>query len=395
MFVERHKINPTPEIIELAKASKDLYNKCNYYMRHRWFKNLKEDNWDIQLPDINLLTKLTQNEESFKNLHNTKTAKQTIRKCLADWSNFKKTLKAYKKDPSRFLGKPKAPYYKEKLAQVIFYNETIRKKPLKDNIITPTNDCFKVKSKIKNFHQVIITPKTFGFVVEISYEKETKKEKLNKNHVCNIDLGVNNLCAITSDQHSPLLINGRIAKSINQHYNKNVCKRTTSKRYWRLENYFHNASKFIIENCIKHQIGTIIIGKNDGWKQNIKMRKKNKQNFFYIPFNKLIEKIQYKAVQVGIKVIFTEESYTSKASFLDRDFMPVYGHEEKPKFSGSRVKRGLYKSSNGTLLNADVNGASNICRKVIKDIDILNQLDRSLAARPRLINPLKAFYIEQ
>lgn len=113
LLVERHQIKATPQIVELCQISKELYNKCNYHMRHRWFANLKFDDWTIPLPDINALTKLVQHEPSFKNLHNTKTAKQTVRKVLSDWSNFRKALVAYKKDPSKFAKKPRPPHYKE------------------------------------------------------------------------------------------------------------------------------------------------------------------------------------------------------------------------------------------------------------------------------------------
>jgi len=386
LLVERHQIQGTPEIVELCKTSKELYNKCNYYMRKQWFSNLQNDDWTIPLPDINALAQLVHNEPSFKNLHNTKTAKQTVRKVLSDWSNFRKSLAAYKKDPSKFVNKPRPPHYKERLAQVIFYNETIKKKPLKQGIITPTNGCFSIKSS-RQFKQVVITPKRFGFVVDVQYEKELP-HKVKGKGVCCIDIGLNTLAAITSDQFSPILVNGRIVKSINQWYNKHPSKTNGKKRHWRLENYFHNTSKLIVELCVKTGCGTIIIGKNDGWKQRMNMRKDVKQQFQYVPFFNLIQKIAYKASIVGIKVVFTEESYTSKASFLDRDPLPVYG-EAEPVFSGKRVKRGLYRAADGRLLNADVNGSANIGRKVIGDEDLILRLDRSLAARPLAINPLR------
>lgn len=355
-------------------------------MRKQWFSNLQNDDWTIPLPDINALAQLVHNEPSFKNLHNTKTAKQTVRKVLSDWSNFRKALAAYKKDPSKFAKKPRPPHYKERLAQVIFYNETIKKKLLKQGIITPTNQCFSIKSS-RQFKQVVITPKRFGFVVDVQYEKELP-HKVKGKGVCCIDIGLNTLAAITSDQFSPILVNGRIVKSINQWYNKHPSKTNGRKRHWRLENYFHNASKMIVELCMKTGCGTIIIGKNDGWKQEMHLGKKTNQNFQYVPFFNLIQKIAYKASIVGIKVVFTEEAYTSKASFLDRDPLPVYG-EQEPEFSGKRVKRGLYRAADGRLLNADVNGSANIGRKVIGDSDIIARLDRSLAARPLAINPLR------
>jgi len=386
LLVERHKIKATPQIIELCKNSKELYNKCNYYMRKQWFFNLKNENWETSLPDINALIRFVQYEPSFKNLHNTKTAKQTVRKCLSDWSNFRKALKAYNKNSNGFLSKPKPPNYKKQVAQVVFYNETIKKKPLKQGIITPTNGCFTIKSN-REFKQVVITPKKFGFVVDVQYEQESP-HKVKGKGICCIDIGLNTLAAITSDQFSPILINGRIVKSINQWYNKCPSKRNGRKRYFRLENYFHHVSKSIIELCLKHNCGIIIIGKNDGWKQNMKMRKNVKQNFQYVPFCKLMQKINYKAALVGVRIVFTEEAYTSKASFLDRDPLPKYG-ETEPVFSGKRVKRGLYRTSNGRLINADVNGSCNIGRKVIQNEEVIQELDRSVAATPVRVNPLK------
>jgi putative transposase len=386
MIVERHNISGTPELIRLCGLSKELYNKCNFLMRQAWFSQKR-------LPDINILVEATKNFDCFKNLHNTKTAKQTIRRILSDWSNFKKALNAYQRDPSKFVKNPKPPYYKEKLAQVTFYQETIARKPLRNGVITPTNGCFFVKSEVKNFKQVVVTPKTFGFIVEVQYEqveKQNKGGKIDKNKVCCIDIGVNNLCAVTSDQHHPILVNGHIVKSFNRWYNMNPCKSRSKKRYFRIENYFHHVSKMIIENCVKHDIGKIIIGKNNGWKQNVKMGKVQKQNFQDIPFVTLLNKIKYKAAAEGIEVIFTEEAYTSKASYLDRDQIPAWKkNQTEPEFSGIRVKRGLYRSKDGTLLNADVNGSANIGRKVIQDEEFLLRLDRSLAARPVVINPLR------
>jgi putative transposase len=384
IVVERHHIETTQEIVKLCLLSKELYNKCNYLMRKAWFGN-------EQLPNISILYKKMRNLDCYKNFYNTRTAMQTIRTILIDWSNFKKALIAWKKDPSKFKKVPKPPYYKKKLAQVIFYNETIKKKPLKLGIITPTNDLFSIKSD-KKFKQVVLTPKTFGFVIDVQYERKEKQCKINEDKVCCIDPGVNNLLTITSDQHKPLLVNGRIVKSINQWYNKHPNKKNSKKRYFRIENYFHHTSKLVVQNCVKHNIGTIIIGKNDNWKQYLNMRKEQKQNFQYVPFYRLIQKIQYKAIEENIKVIVTEESYTSKASFLDHDPIPEYDKDKpSPEFSGKRIKRGLYRTGR-TTWNADVNGSLNIGRKVIGEA-LYGIVNRSLVARPERINPLKAFCV--
>jgi IS605 OrfB family transposase len=387
ILVERHFFKGNKDIIRLCIYSKELYNRCNYFMRKSWFEH------KYPLPDIKLLLTEVKNIECYKKLHNTKTAKQTIRKCLTDWENFLKSLNAYKKDKNTFKSKPKPPKYKNKMAQIIFDKETIKggrsKKILTQ--ITPTNDCFSVSSD-KKFKQVIITPKTFGFIIEIVYdtqdqkEKKYTKEKVDKNKICTIDIGLNNLCAITLDQKRSILINGHIIKSINQWYNKNPCKTRSKKRYFRIQNYFHNVSKIIVENCIKYGIGKIIIGKNDGCKIKMNLGKRNNQNFQFIPIFLLLEKIKYKAEISGIEVIFTEESYTSQSSFYDNDPLPRYG-EKEVEFSGKRKYRGLYVTKDGFALNADINGSLNIGRKVIPEF--LGIGDRSLAARPVIVNPLR------
>lgn len=382
MLVERHYTKGNTEIVKLCELSKELYNRCTFLMRQAWFSKQR-------LPDINILVTETKHLDCFKQLHNSKTAKQTIRKVLTDWSNYRKALKAYSKDSSKFVRCPKAPNYKNKLAQVIFYNETIKNgqsgKPLET--LTPTNNCFSVPYR-EGYKQVVITPKAFGFVIEIQYETNEKKEKTkyDKNKICTIDIGLNTLAAITLDQKRPILVNGRILKSINQWYNKRPCKSRLKKRYWRIENYFHHVSKLIVDSCVKENIGKIIVGKNNGWKKKINLGKKTNQAFCMIPIYLLLEKIKYKAAIVGIEVIFTEESYTSKASFYDRDPLPKYGDDEV-KFSGSRKHRGLYVI-NDFAINADINGSLNIGRKVIPEF--LGIGDRSLAARPITVNPLKA-----
>jgi len=199
--------------------------------------------------------------------------------------------------------------------------------------------------------------------------------------------------AITSDQTTPILVNGRICKSINKHYNRHKTKRESRKRYFRLENYFHHVSKFIVQHCLKHGIGTIIIGKNDGWKQGMKkLDKRTRTDFQNVPFWRLLEKVKYKAALAGLDVVFTEEAYTSKASFFDRDSLPEYVAGVKHEFSGTRMGRGRYRSSDGRVIN-DCNGSANIGRKVIRNEDIVLRLDKSLAARPVRVNPLRVFSV--
>lgn len=125
----------------------------------------------------------------------------------------------------------------------------------------------------------------------------------------------------------------------------------------------------ILLSEVENNISTLVTGKNENWKQGICIGKVNNQNFTSVSHARFIEMLTYKAELVGIKVIITEESYTSVASFLDGDFIPVHASPEAKavKFSGRRVKRGLYKSKIGIKFNADINGSYNIIRKVVPD----------------------------
>ncbi len=192
-----------------------------------------------------------------------------------------------------------------------------------------------------------IVPKSSCYVIEIVYER--RSETTDKQQIAGVDLGVNNLITQNNQPSSKRLIF------------------LTHKRNCRGENYLHTASKKVIDWCIRPQIGTLIIGHNEWMKQSLNLGKRNHQQLVNIPHYRLIEMLTYKAQLKGIKVIITEESYTSQSSALDRDELPKYG-EEKPLFKGKRLARGLDKMGKNQLLNADVNGAFNIIRKVITDV---------------------------
>ncbi|WP_241212786.1 IS200/IS605 family accessory protein TnpB-related protein [Cyanobacterium aponinum] len=159
------------------------------------------------------------------------------------------------------------------------------------------------------------------------------------------------------------LPNTKVAKQIIRRIDQSWKGYFQAHKDWsRVDNYLHTVSRRVIDWCLLNSIGTLVIGKNDHWKQSINIGKKNNQQFVSIPHARLIEMLCYKGELMGIKVVVTEESYTSQSSFLDFDTLPSYG-EKKPKFSGKRIKRGLYKTSTGKLINADVNGSYNCIRK--------------------------------
>ena len=192
-------------------------------------------------------------------------------------------------------------------------------------------------------------------------------------------MGLNNLATVvTNDGNNPILISGKKIKSINQYYNKMTSKQEsllpnnifTSKsldRLWLKRNSkisyeIHKVTKFLANYFDERDVSKVIIGYNSGWKNGINLGKRTNQNFVNIPYTKFINQLTYKCQILGITVITREESYTSKASFLDYDEIPNYKDETKPKFSGRRIKRGLYKSTTRKI-NADVNGAYNIMAK--------------------------------
>jgi putative transposase len=201
---------------------------------------------------------------------------------------------------------------------------------------------------------------------------------------------------------TPVMINGRPVKAINQYYNKRMAalqsklghpgttkrmERLTTTRNRRIDHYMHTASKRIIDLLVKEGIGTLVVGKNPLWKQEVNLGKRNNQNFVQIPHARFIDMLTYKAELVGIQVIITEESYTSQASFLDRDDMPVYDpndHQEHA-FSGKRIKRGLYRAANGQAINADCNGSYNIIRKVAPDAFTAKGVEDGKAVFPSLV----------
>jgi putative transposase len=233
--------------------------------------------------------------------------------------------------------------------------------------------------------QVRIIPRTGFYVVEVIYEQESVQAQVDPALHAGVDIGLNTLALLTSDKPGfvPRLVNGRPVKSINQFYNKRQAElqsrlgdahtsrrleRITTKRTRRIDWYLHTASRRIIDLLMAEGIGTLCIGKNPLWKQQVNMGWRTNQHFVDIPHARFIEMLRYKAELVGIQVRLTEESYTSKASFLDGDPLPIYDPARPaPSFSGKRVKRGLYRAADGRHINADANGAYNIIRKVAPD----------------------------
>ncbi len=384
-LVEKHVIRKGSrewkEIEGLAFKSKNLYNRANYEIRQHFFKTNK-------ILSYNEMASRMQVEESYCDLPR-KVSQQVLRCLDRNWKAWKEADRAYQKNSSKFLGQPRLPKYKdkEKGRNLLVYTiQAISSKELKKGWVKPSGTNLMISCNKQNLNEVRIIPRLNYYVVEIIYEQPIQ-QLVNSEAVAGVDVGLNNLAAVTSNQKGfkPFLINGRPVKAVNNFYNKkkaelqshlkgnrktsNKIQRLSSKRGFKIDDYLHKSSRFIINQLVESNISTLVIGKNENWKQEINIGKVNNQNFTSVPHARLIEMLTYKAQLVGIKVVITEESYTSIASFLDGDPLPIYGTAEAQtaKFSGRRLKRGLYYSKIGVKFNADVNGSYNIIRKVVPD----------------------------
>jgi len=381
---EQIQIEGTDELSSLCHLSKNLWNEANYLIRQEFFMN---GNW-IR---YNTLAATLKTSENYKNL-NAQTAQQILKVLDRSWNSFFKAIKGWSKNPDKFIGRPKLPNYKPKdgEALLIFTNQQVT---IKDHILSFTKKLpLKIKTRLPdniNLREVRIIPKGLNYICEIIYKKQSEESEINKrwyakihngNRVIGIDLGLRNVVTIANNiGEIPIVIKGGILKSMNQYYNKEKAQlqsiydkqgikfgtrmsQLNSKRNHKIKDTMHKISRYTIDYCLENNIGTIVIGKNDNWKQEANMGKKNNQNFVQIPHFKLIQMLQYKAETEGITVKLQQESHTSKCSFLDSE--PIC-HQET--YKGVRFTRGLFRSENGTILNSDVNGAYNIIRKAIPD----------------------------
>jgi IS605 OrfB family transposase len=389
-LVEQHvivKSDPRYATIDEASfKSKNLYNAALYEIRQVFIHT------GVYL-DYNEMDRRMQSHEAYKALP-AKVSQQVLVLLKKNWTSFFEARAAYEKDPSKFTGRPRLPKYKHKIEGRNILVYTIQaisrgKRGLQRGMIKPSQLPIMVKTKQDpvTIDQVRIVPRKGYYVVEVIYTKEPVQAQVDPSFCVGIDLGVTNLAAIASNREGfvPRLVNGRPLKAWNQWYNMCVkelklclskndrervtrrMERITNKRNRRINHYLHAASRRIIDLLVEEGVGTVIIGKNPLWKQEAGLGRRNNQNFVSIPHARFIDMLKYKAALVGIQVEVREESYTSQASFLDLDPIPDYtpNNEEEHRFSGKRIgrRKRLYRTNDGRMICADVNGAYNILRK--------------------------------
>lgn len=390
--VERHWIKEGHELYsicdDLTFKAKNLYNAGLYHIRQSIFERNKfqEEEKPSVLSWVELVSQFRKEKQDDMLALPSKVSTNILKNLGSVIHSYYQTLKAFHdKSNSSVTSKPQLPRYLHKTegrSVVEFTNQTISKKRGLNGelILCPKDFNLVIPTKVKTPKSVRIVPKLKSFVIEVIYEVEVSPLKQTGNYAA-IDLGIDNLASITfSDGTNPLVVKGAQLKSINQGYNRLIAKaksklpanQKTSQgihRLWRnrelkLQSELHKVTSFLSLYFDEMAIEKVFVGKNQGWKQEISLGKKTNQTFTQIPFTTFISQLTYKCSARGIEVVEQEESYTSKASFVDQDEIPTYGKgNEKFAFSGKRVSRGMYRTKNGFLLNADVNGSYNILVK--------------------------------
>ena len=373
---ERIWISPSKAISNLCHLSKNLYNQANYII-----KNAEQGNWiRHNTLDKILNGKGTNPSENYKQLP-ANTAQHVLIGLDKSWKSFFRAIKEWKKHPDKFLKKPSPPRYKKKNGEHILVFTNRQCKIKKGVLKFPKKAGLELKTRLAdetNLRDVRIIPKGVGYVAEIVYEKEVDVKGKDRDRIVGIDLGSKNIIAMVNNIGlKPIVVkdDGTGIKSINQFYNKRKAelqrvydiqgikdgdkmRRLRGKRDRKANDWIHKLSKFIVDWCVEHDIGTIVVGHNDNWKQQITLGRRNNQNFGQIAFDQITQKVAYKGEEVGIGLKEQEESHTSKCSFLDNEAV-----EHHDNYAGKRIRRGLFRTAKGLLINADVNAGYNIIKK--------------------------------
>ena len=376
VLVEKHIIKPShqyyDELNHLCLLSKNLYNATLYTVRQYYFANKQFLNYQT----VNKIY-AGGNQPDYRALP-AKVAKHT--QMLVE-QNFKSFFGLLKLKAQGKYNKPiKIPRYLKKTGkQVVHYEKgAISFKAQGFIQLSKTNIKIKTKLTKESVQFVRLVPKNHYVVIEIGYNVKEPELKPN-NNVLAIDIGVNNIVSCVTTDGDKLLVNGKPLKYINHNYNKAVAdaksnlksthnknsskyiSQIINKRNNRINDYLHKITTYIVNHAVSKNIGTIVVGYNKEWKQDTNMGKVNNQNFVNIPFYRLINLLEYKCRLKGIKFQTITESYTSKCSFVDNEEI-----KKHTTYSGKRISREWFKTKNGLIVNADINGAYNILKKYMQ-----------------------------
>ena len=399
----------------LCRLSKNLFNEALYTVRQYYFSEHKylryEDNYHV-----------CKKSENYQAL-GTEIAQQTLKVVDRCFKSFFALMNKVKSASCQF-NIIKLPHY---LNKEDWFSLIIPRIKIKDGYFTlPMSRNFKKEHGVLRFNipaniadkeiqQVRIHPRNNAryFEIEYIYEQDEMKADVDPDKFLGIDLGVDNLASCVTNEGASFIIDGKQIKSYNRLYNKENARLQSIKdkqkiRGFTLQQYLNLrkrnnrinhamsvAARLIITYCVNNSIGNIIVGYNSYWKRKINIGSCNDQNFVQIPHGQLRKKLAYLCELYGIRYVEQEESYTSKASFFDNDDLPVYNADnpQSYKFSGTRITRGQYKTPNGYILNADINGALNILRKS-KLVDLKVLPDRGCVSQPQRIRLYRANFTE-
>ena len=382
-------------IKELCHIAKNLTNQAIYNIRQHYFAEGKYLNYEKNYA-------LLKSSDNYRTL-NSNMAQQILKEVDGSFKSFFGLLKKANQG-KHALKDCRLPRYLPKDGYTTLVIGFVRLKGNK--LILPYSNSFKKTHKAveitippilldKKVKEIRIIPKVDArfFEIQYIYEAECIQRNLNTTNALALDLGINNLVTGVSSKGETFIIDGRRLKSINQRFNKKNArlqsikdkqhfgKKTTNRqkaiarrRNNRINDYMNKTARRVIDYCIDHDIGTLVVGYNETFQKDFNIGKRNNQTFVNIPYGKLRDKLEYLCELNGIILVMQEESYTSKAGFWDKDVIPVYKSDdtEEYRFSGKRIHRGQYRTASGQVLNADVNGALNIMRKSsVVDVNIL------------------------
>lgn len=389
----------------LCRESNKVYNCSLYYARQLYFKAHRFAS------RVDICSELAKTKNRHFKAMYVSSAQQTCNAVAEALKAYKSLMKLWNK--GELSDKPSLPKYRKPGLYTVSYpkrwlklTEQGLRVPLGNQVKSwfgldaiyldfPSNLSWE---KIK---EIRLLPRNGSFYIEYVYRVDEFSPAINKNNVLGIDHGIDNWLTCVSNVAPSFIVDGRHLKSLNQWYNKRVSvlkegtregfwskqlSRITEKRNRQVRDAVNKAARLVVNYCLENEIGYVVFGWNQGQKQSSNMGKRNNQKFVQIPTGRLKERIRQLCEQYGIKFIETEESYTSKASFLDNDELPKYG--EKPEGwnpSGKRVKRGLYRTANNFYVNADANASANIIRKVARTLGI----DLGGLSRGNLTMPLR------
>ena len=394
-IIVSNKSSKFAQLDELCFLSKNLYNVALYNIRQHYKETGKYLSYNKLAKTLS-----DSNNVDYRAIPYAQSAQQVLRQVDNQYKAFYASIKSKKMQGK----KVRLPKYKDKENGRYIFIYTNQCAKVSNGVVSikTKQGTLSFNTVANSIQQVRIVPRANHIVVEVIYNKECGI-KQNNNRYASIDLGLDNLCTLTSNVVQSIIVDGKRLKSVNHHYNKTKAKlqsklkqgkhsskrisRLTLRRNRKIKDYMHKVSRKIVEYMEANSLNTLFVGKNVGWKDSINLGRTNNQNFVSIPYNMLIQMLEYKCKLAGINVVIVNEAYTSKCSFLDRENISKHN-----SYAGKRVKRGLFISSSGIMINADVNGSLNIMRLGLEKqnvkLDVVEEILRPENKR-FVLNPVR------